>query len=551
MNYKGILRIIGVYFFLLSFLCGIGFFVSLYFSLFGANPEYYPNEPVVPFLEITFACILIGTFLKFVTKNETKAIFLREGILSVISIWLITALVGAFPFFLSGTISSFTDSFFESVSGITTTGSTIIHSKEYDKNGREIPIQLTLTEFQKITYTFYGTVAPIIDPASNTIEKYGVEALPHGLIFWRVFLQYIGGLGMVILFIALLPLLGQQGSVLFRYESTGPMFVPLFPQIRQTAFVLISTYLLLSFFCVLSLLWANKELPLFDACTLSLATISTGGFCGKNGSIGAYNSASMEIVIMIFMVLGSLNFCIYYYLYKGKLWRLLQPEYLMFFFTLLISCMLVSFDLYGTKKFLLVDSPENGKATYNAVESMRYGFFQVISSMSSTGFATANYDNWPFFTQSMMLVTMFMGGMAGSTAGGIKSIRLCILLLVSGYAVQSLFRTNEVKVLRLGTREIDSKTTIGVLCFFLLMVLSALIGLLLLVLNGVDLETSLGLSACMINDTGASFRAAGPLQSCAFLSDFGKSICIIWMFLGRLEFYIFFVLFLPTFWKVK
>jgi trk system potassium uptake protein TrkH len=190
-----------------------------------------------------------------------------------------------------------------------------------------------------------------------------------------------------------------------------------------------------------------------------------------------------------------------------------------------------------------------GTSTYSLCDAVRYGFFQMITAMTATGFSTIDYDSWPSFSQSIMLVSMYFGGMAGSTTGALKIIRICILAQCLLFSIRSLFRKAEVRYMRIGSREIDPETSTGVLTFFLITIFSSLIGVHLLVFNGVDLETSFGLNACMINNAGSSFRMAGPGEGCAFLSPFGKLICMIWMLLGRLEYYAWFALLLPSFWK--
>ena len=547
MNYQGICKVIGNYFFLLAFFLAVGWAVSFYYA-HKALP--YTQTDTGPAFALTLCLtLLLGIVLKNFSKKSDQPLFLREAIVSVLSIWIITVVITALPFILSGTFTNFFDALFESTSGLTTTGASIAHAKTYNQSGQEIPITKVFHGFQEIKYTFYGTVKPVRDPLSGEIVLSGVEAIPQALLFWRSFLQFIGGLGMVLLFIALLPALGHQGRILFRYEATGPSFSPLFPQVRKTAIVLISIYLLLNAACIISLMFTNDTLSLMEAFNISSCAIATGGFSTKNASIAGYHNVWTEIVAMVFMILGATNFALYYDIYKGRLGRLLQPEVVVFLSILLGSSVIVSVDITGSQIQSLTNSAPN--ASYTFLEALRYGSFQVISAMTTTGFATANYDQWPPLSQSIMLILMYLGGMAGSTAGGFKIIRLCILLACFKSTIQSIFDRNEVRIIRVGKREITAETINGVLCFLLILLFSSLVGILLLVTLEVDLETAFGLNACMINNSGAAFRMAGPLESCAFLSNASKVICMIWMLLGRLEFYIWFTLFLPSFWRIR
>ena len=554
MNYQGVLRVIGTYFFFLAAIIGVGLGVSIYFQQFVPAQQHLQEHPTMAFATTFFICLLTGIILRFLTGNADKELLLREAILSVLSIWIVTIVITALPFRFSGVLNNMVDACFETASGLTTTGSTILHAKQYNLTGQEIPIHKVLHGFQEIQYTYYGTVVPLKDEITGAVIATGIEALPQALLFWRAFTQYVGGLGMVLLLVALLPALGEKGRILFRYESTGPSFSPLFPQVRKTSLVLMSIYTALNLVCMVFLLMTNKNLSCFEAMNISFATVSTGGFCSKNASLAGYNCLATDIVVMVFMVLGSLNFALYYDLIKGRLYKFFEPDVLIFLFLLLASSLWASVNLWGTPKHYLPPSSESmlsDSSIYSFPESIRYGFFQVISCISTTGFATQNYDLWPFFTQAILLVVMYLGGMSGSTAGGIKSIRICILWQTARKTIQSLFNRNEIQIIRVGDRQIDRETITGVLCFFLIFVLASLAGVLFLIYLGVDLETALGLNACMINNTGFSFRMAGPTESCAFLSVFSKLVCIAWMLIGRLELYVWFALFLPSFWRTR
>ena len=546
MNVKGLFRIFSDYLLMLALFTGIGLAVSIYFQYFVLPVDHPAPHPTEAFLLTILIAIFAAVCLKILAQGADKAIHLQEAILLVVGIWLITSIIGALPFTLSGTLDHFIDAWFESVSGLTTTGSSILHPKAYASSGQEIPYHMVYTAFQKIEYTFYGTVKPVIDATTGQVLLTGIEAVPKALLFWRSFLHWYGGMGIVLLFVALLPALGVQARALFRYESTGPLFSPLFPKVRQTAIVLLKIYVILTLACLISLLVTNPAMSFFDALNISFSTISTGGFAPKNTSVGYYNSAWTDYIVLIFMISGGVNFALYYDWSKGRFYRLLDPEFLLFLGMIVVFCGIASWGIYGAKKVLLTGATNE---VYSLADSIRYGSFQVVSCMTNTGFATCDYDHWPAISQTIMLIVMYLGGMAGSTSGGLKTIRVFILLKYCRTAISSVFRRNEVQILRVGNREIDKETITGVLAFFLVMVLSSIIGILMLLGDGVDIETALGLNGCMINNTGNAFRVAGPTESCAFMSPFGKTVCIIWMFIGRLEYYAWFALFLPSFWK--
>jgi trk system potassium uptake protein TrkH len=550
MNWKSIFRVLGDYLFMFSATLAFGFALSLYYQFYVPRIAHPAHHASFGFAMTGILCLVTAAAFKIWSREEERSpIQLREGLLIVLAVWVLTSIFGALPFNFSGTLDHFIDSWFESVSGLTTTGSSILHAKLYNDVGEELPIHYIYSGFQKVDYTFYGTVAPAVDAAGKTVLV-GIEAVPKALIFWRSFLHWYGGMGIVLLFVAFLPLLGAQGRTIFRYESTGPMFAPLFPRVRDTAIVLLQIYLFLTAANILALLITNPSIPLFDAICVAFSTISTGGFAPRNASVGTYNSAATDFVTIFFMAAGGINFALYYDVLKGRFYKIFEPEFLTYIGLLLGLSGIAAWGIYGAPKILLtgpLPTPEH----YNFFDSIRYGAFQVVTCMTNTGFSTCDYDQWPFISQAMMLVSMYLGGMAGSTSGGLKIIRVCILWQCMRHGIISHFRRSEVRLVRVGAREIGQETIIGVLTIFLIMVAASLVGVLLLIANGVDPETSLGLNGCMINNTGSSFRAAGPTESCAFLSPFSKTVCIIWMFIGRLEYYAWFAVLLPSFWKKR
>lgn len=337
------------------------------------------------------------------------------------------------------------------------------------------------------------------------------------------------------------------GRFLFEAEVAGPTKEGMTPRIKETAGFLWKIYLGLTILQIILLMATNPSMSFFDAINVSFTTISTGGFSIRNEGIAAYHSFSTETIILIFMILGSLNFTFYLHCIRGKIYRVYEPEFFSFLLTLLIASLLMSALLYHTPKILF----SQGDGTFSFAEALRFGSFQAVSAQTTTGFAIGNYHLWPLSTQLLLLILMFFGGMSGSTAGGIKMIRHLILVRVIKHKIESIFRPNAVRVLKIGKREIGDKMGITVFVFFAIMVVFAVLGTFLMVVDGIDTQTAMGLVSSMVNNAGLSFFASGPTQSCTFLSDYSKILSIVWMALGRLEFFVLLVLFVPAFWRER
>lgn len=548
MHYREIFRFLGRYLTYFTLILLLPLAVAVFYEFFH-DPAYHPQLHSSFAFGATMAISLglASTFLYF-GKNATGNFHRRESIFMVALIWVITAGVSALPFLFSGTLQSPIDAFFEAMSGLTTTGSTIFHPKAFDpETGKELLLSIQSRTDAQTVYSFFGTIQPIIDPATGDVVATGVEAVGKALLFWRSFLQWLGGMGIVVLFITILPALSMGGRFLFEAEMPGPNKDAMTPRIKETAGLLWKIYLSLTAAQVVLLLLTNPSLPFFDAITLTFSTISTGGFSIHNDGLTSYHSISLEWIIVIFMVLGSINFSLYFHCLRGKIYRIYEPEFFAFLFSLLFSSLLMTWVLWESPKILF----KTGEGIFTLTEALRYGTFQAISSQTSTGFAIANYDLWPSACQVLMLILIFIGGMSGSTAGGIKIARHCILFRVIAHKIESIFRPHAVRCLKIGNREISDRTAITVLVFFAILIAFAVIGTFLLVIDGVDPQTAMGLVASMINNAGVSFNGAGPTESCAFLSNFSKVISIIWMMLGRLEFFVLLVLLVPAFWRER
>jgi trk system potassium uptake protein TrkH len=422
-----------------------------------------------------------------------------------------------------------------------------MYAKHYNAAGEEIPIKKVWCGSPDTTYVFWGNITPVRDSRTGEIIHEGVEAVGRAVLFWRSFLQWVGGVGIILLFASILPALGVGGKVLLQAEQTGPLKSSLTPRLKETAAHLWKIYFGWSVLQVFLLMWTNEEMPLFDAVTITFSTLSTGGFSVKNASIGAYQNEWTEWIIILFMIVGSINFTLYFYALSGRFYRIYDLEFFLYMAILAVACAICYPLLIGTSEELLTGVSK----IFDWGEAVRLGTFQVVSAATSTGFATANFDMWPYSVQALMLIMMFVGGMSGSTAGGIKIIRHYLLFRIAQNKVESLFQPEAVRSIRVGERDVDSSSAIMVLCFFLVVIASGVLGTFIYILIGLDPETALGAVGCMLNNTGLAFRMGGPLESFAFLSNFGLIFSSILMILGRLEFFAVLAILVPAFWKNK
>lgn len=519
MLYREILRTLGVFFLYFALV----FIIPLLFSL-------YEGELIAKdFLIAAVVSLIVGRGLLYLGGKSTGAFYRREGIASVVLIWFLVPAISALPFLTSGTIDNPFQAYFEMVSGYTTTGSTALQAKAYNEQGKEIPIVHTIPGVLPTTYTFFGNVSPLRDEAGKVVKE-GVEAVSRTLLFWRNFTQWLGGGGIIVLFVALLPALGIGRKVLYQSEVSNQNQEGMIPTIKETAINLWKIYLFLTVAEIAILMATNLTLPLFDAVSITFSTLSTGGFSTKNQSIAGYHNSATEWVVIVFMVLGSVSFSLYYFLFKGKFYRLVQPEFLVFMVSLVIFSGLA-----------IASLGDHG--------SMRDAIFQMVSAQTSTGFVTADFNIWPYSIQLLMIISMYIGGMAGSTAGGLKIIRHIILFKSAQYRAESIFRPERVRIFKVGGREVETNVALSVLCFFLIAMAMSTLATLVYVYDGIDPETALGLTSCMLNNTGMSFRMAGPEFSCAFLSDFSLLLSSFLMIFGRLEYYAVLSLLIPAFWR--
>lgn len=546
MFYKEILKIFRSYLFLYAIILVIPFCLAAYYQ-FIANPLNHPQPHSTDAFGYTILLCLLGALVCFIfSRFPSITLHRREALVTCVLIWFMTPAIGALPFIFSGTLTRFDQAFLEATSGFTTSGATVFEAKKYDPNtGIEVPIVKKYSGIQQSTYSFYGNIEPIIDPATGK-KLEGFEAISKAILFWRSFAQWLGGMGIIVLFVAFLPGLGIGGKFLFQTESQGISKEGITPRIKETALSLWKIYFALTLILIVLLIITNTHLPLFDAVSLAFSTISTGGLAIHENSMAYYQNTTTEFIIAIFMILGGINFALYYHVLKGKFYSFFEPEFILYMALILIFGLFAVWQLYDYPK---IGFNGENQGTYSLSEAFHSGFFQMISTQTSTGLFTHNYDTWPMAVQGVLLISMFIGGMAGSTSGGIKVIRLYMLFVVAKNQIESIFRPKTVKILRIGKKEIDRETTLSVLCFFFIVVFFCGIGTMVYIFDHIDSETALSLSVAMVNNTGLGFRLNGPTGTLAFLSVFPSYFSSFLMILGRLEFYAVLVLLLPTFWK--
>lgn len=480
MNLTVTLRILGA---LLLFLA-VALFVPLPFSL------YYADGAWPAFLLSALICALVGggVFLPF---RGAKELTVREGFAVVTFGWTTFALFGALPYLFSGAIASPMDAVFETMSGFTTTGSTILTA---------------------------------------------IESLPPSLLFWRSLTQWLGGMGIIVLSLAILPMLGVGGMQLFKAEVPGPTTDRLRPRIQDTAKMLWGVYFLLTLAETVLLMLGG--MGFFDALCHSFTTLSTGGFSTRNASVAAFNSGYIDYVITLFMILAGINFALHFQVLRGRTRDFFRSEELRIYLGLILVATLV----------VMVFNALGGIYT-GLVDSLRFSLFQVASIMTTTGFGTADFELWPVLAQYILVLLMFIGGCAGSTSGGIKVARILLLFKHAQVQVFRLIHPRAVRIVKLGRRPVDREVLQAILGFFALFVGVFVCGSLLVAASGLDLvSAAAAVIACLAN-IGPGLGSVGPLDNFAHVPDFGKLVLIVCMLMGRLELFTVLVLFFPSFWR--
>jgi len=435
---------------------------------------------------ITFA----AGFAAFKFTRLDRDVRAREGFAIVTLGWISFALLGCLPFLLSGYIPSLTDAFFETMSGFTTTGATILVN---------------------------------------------IEELPHGLLFWRSFTQWLGGMGIIVLSIAILPFLGVGGMQLFKAEVPGPAPDKLTPRVTQTAKILWGVYILISALETLLLMLGGMNL--FEALCHTFGTMATGGFSTKDASIGHYNSAYIDYVIIFFMLVAGTNFSLHYRFLKREFKSYIKNNE----FRLLIFLIGSATLLIGIHTFLHHYS--------NAETAFRKTVFQVTSILTTTGYTTADFEQWAFNSQFILLMLMFIGGCAGSTGGGMKIIRLYVLIKFVLVEIRHLMHPKAVIPVRVGNTVIPRDIVRNILGFLALMIGLFIGGVIVMTILGLDLVSAFAAVAATLNNVGPGLGSVGPTDNYAHIPLIGKWVLTFFMLAGRLEIYTVLILLAPSFWK--
>jgi trk system potassium uptake protein TrkH len=453
----------------------------------------YKENDLWAFIISALITTSFGFILETATKppERIKEIQRKEGFLIAALFWFAASIFGAIPYLIYGVFNHPVDAWFESVAGFTTTGATV------------------LTD---------------------------IEVLPYGMLFWRSFSQWLGGMGIIVLGIAILPRLAVGGMQLMGLEAPGPTTEKITPRIAETAKKLWGVYLLLSFLLIVFLLFAG--MPIFDSVLQSFSTMSTGGFSPNSLSVGFYNSSIIDVIITIFMFIAGMNFVLLYWSLRGDFKRLTRNSELKYYFFLNLSVILiVSFELWST-------------IYPNFFEALRYGSFQVISISTGSGFSTANFDLWPSFPKWFLLMLMFFGGCAGSTTGSIKIIRIMVLFKKGYQELHKIIYPHAIVPIRVNAKPINPEIVSSITSFFLIYLFIFLIST-LIVMAAEDLPILTAISACAasIGNVGPGLGEVGPAGNYANLSIFTKIVLSFLMLIGRLELFTILVIFTPAFWR--
>lgn len=480
MKFRSVLAFQGL---LLIFL-GIFMLFPVGFSL------YYGGDDLIPLLFSAGITIAAGFLLRLAFRHHGE-LRIRDSYAVVSLGWILAALFGSLPFILSGHIPLMTDAFFESMSGFTTTGATILAD---------------------------------------------IETLPHGLLFWRSLTHWLGGMGIIVLSLAILPMLGVGGMQLYKAEIPGPIPDKLAPRIQQTAKTLWAVYVLLSF--IQTLLLAAGGLNLFNALCHTFGTMATGGFSTKNASIAHFQSVYLESVILFFMILAGTNFALHFRSLRGQISAYWKSEEFRFYLGVILVVMMI----------LTANNVLNN--TFGLATAFRHSAFQTVSITTTTGFTTADFGKWSQSAQLILLILMFFGGSAGSTGGSIKILRILILLKQGGAELKKLLHPKAVIPARLDGQLISPAIVINILGFVFLYLIIFVVATLVMCHSGLDMISAIASVAATLGNVGPGLGSVGPAAHYAHVPLPGKWVLSFCMLAGRLEIYTILVLLTRDFWKI-
>lgn len=480
MNLKIIFKVLG----LLLLVEGIAMLLALAVAII------YGGNDILAFGISSGINLATGGIITLLSKNAKKDIGKREGFIIVSMVWVVFSLFGSFPYMISGSIPNFTDAFFETISGFTTTGSSILND---------------------------------------------IEALPHGILFWRSISQWLGGMGIIVLSLAILPVFGIGGMQLFIAEVPGPTPDKISPRIKQTAKALWGIYMLFTVVETI-LLWIGG-MSLYDAVCHSFTTMATGGFSTKQASIAHWSSPFIQYVIIFFMFIAGTNFTLSYLAIKGKFANAFKDEEFKYY-----GIITLSFTALITLGLVL-------SSQLNFEQAFRDALFQVVSIVTTTGFATADYLLWSPVLTILIFALFFFGGSAGSTGGGIKIMRIVVLAKNGYYELKRLIHPHAIIPVKFNKHSVDTKIVTNVLAFFMLYMAVFSVSTIIFTLIEPDMESSMGAVATSLGNIGPGLGSVGPAENFYHIKPIGKWFLSFLMLLGRLELFTVLVLFSPSFWK--
>ena len=449
------------------------------------------REGSVPSFLLSIIVTFVLGILLIIHGQKDGRMGVREGFVIVAGAWLLTSLTGALPFTFSGAVPTYLDGVFETVSGLTTTGASVIDN---------------------------------------------VEILPKSILLWRSLTHWLGGMGIIVLFIVFLP--NMTGVVhLFNAEVPGPISERVLPRIRDNALKLWQIYLGLTFIQIILLMLVGMNL--FDAINHSFATMATGGFSTKNTSIMYYDNFGIELVLIIFMIIAGGNFGLYHQAWRSGITKVFRDlEFQFYMLIIVLSSLMIALSLWWTMGV-------------GAGNSLRQALFQVVSIITTTGFASADFDQWPSFAKIILLLLMFIGGSAGSTSGGIKVFRIIVLFKLGWAELKRSIHPKAVINVRFTKKTVDPIVLNNILVFFFLFIAIFGVATLLLAATGLEPFDAMSAVATTLGNVGPGFGVVGPTTTFSSINTFGESVLILCMLLGRLELFTLLVLTQPEFWRSR
>lgn len=478
MNYKLIFSMIGS---ILKYECLLMFlplFVSLLYK-----------ESITPFI-ITVVLLFIFSYSLKKLNPRTKYLQLREGFIIVALSWIALSVFGAMPFYFSGYFESYIDCFFEAVSGFTTTGASILSD---------------------------------------------IEVLPKGILFWRSFTHWIGGMGILVFALAIMPKMNGSAVSLLKAESPGPNPGKIVPKIKDSAKIMYIMYLALTIIQIILLIIFG--MPVFDSFIHSFGTAGTGGFSCMNLSMGAYNDVPVEIVTTIFMILFGINFNVYFYILNKNFKQFFKNEEVRLYLGIIfISTLVIAIDIVGMY--------QNSWS-----EAFRHSSFQVATIITTTGFSTTDFNLWPTLSKVIIIILMFLGANAGSTGGGIKTVRILLLFKKLKVELAKIIHPRVVNTVKSEGKTVDSNIMHSIMQFFFIYIVFIVLGTLLISVDNYDIETTVTAVISAVSNIGPGLGLVGPTSNFSIFSKFSKMVLSFCMLAGRLEFLPMLLIFMPSIWK--